>query len=316
MRILVFLILLLSFTQKAWSKGCEDAVECSKVYSALAFKVDDGQVISEVRSRKAIYPASLVKLMTVYLAFEAIDKGKLQLNDEMVVSERGEEISAVNKVTTLKLVAGDKIKVKDAIRGTIIKSFNEAAVTLAEAVAGDEWRFARLMNNKAYELGMYDTSFRNSTGLHEEGQYTTAYDLARLVQALRTDFAQYYHYFAEEEFSFNGKNFVTHNHVLREYPGAEGMKTGFTRASGFNLISAAKKQDNRVVSILANCKSYKSRDEQTKDIFNESFAWLKEESSGSKLKSLVNDSFKYENKNPKDYFKNYYKFAQRFGGGI
>lgn len=244
---------------------------CSKDYSALVLEEENGDILYEIRPDKVSYPASLVKMMTLYLAFEAIEKQKLTSDTVLVVSERGEEIGKINKVNTLNLKEGDKITVREAIRGVIVKSFNEAAVTLAEAVSGDEWDFVRKMNEKAAQLGMINTSFRNASGLHEEGQYTTSYDLARLAIAIKKDFPGYYHLFGLKKFDYKGTEYETHNHVLVDYKGAEGMKTGFTNAAGFNLISSAKKNDKRVISVLLGCSTYKQRDELTKQFLDDAF---------------------------------------------
>jgi D-alanyl-D-alanine carboxypeptidase len=211
-------------------------------------------------------------MMTLYLTFEALEQGKISPETVLKFSARGEEISKVNKINRLPIVEGDEITVREAIRAVIVKSFNEAAVALAEAVSGNEWEFARKMNKKARELGMINSSFRNSSGLHEEGQYTTSYDLARLAAALQKDFPTYYHLFALKEFEYRGTKYETHNHVLVNYQGAEGMKTGFTNAAGYNLVAAAKKNDARVTSILLGCESYRKRDEMTKKLLDEAFA--------------------------------------------
>jgi D-alanyl-D-alanine carboxypeptidase len=250
---------------------------CSSDYSALVIDERNGEILSQTRSDKVSYPASLVKLMTLYLTFEAIENKKLTPESELTVSERGEEVGAVNKVNSLHLKQGDKITVREAIHSVIVKSFNEAAVTLAEAVAGDEWSFTRKMNQKAAKLGMTNTSFHNASGLHAEGQYTTSYDLARLALALKKDFPGYYSLFGLKEFKYRGTEYETHNHVLVEYKGAEGMKTGFTNASGFNLVSSAKKNDARVISILLGCSTSKQRDEQTKELLDDAFEKITED---------------------------------------
>ncbi len=243
---------------------------CGKNYSSLVLE-DDGTILFDTRAEKISYPASLTKVMTVYLTLEAIENNRLSLDQSLTVSAFGAEISKVNKNNTLRLKEGSKITVREAIQSIIVKSFNEAAVTLAEAVSGDEWKFVRKMNEKAEELGMIQTSFRNSTGLHAEGQYTTAYDLARLTIAIKRDFPEYYRLFALKKFIYNGAKYDSHNHVLLEYKGAEGMKTGFTNASGFNLISIAKKDDKRVISVLMGCSTFKSRDQFTKKLFDKAF---------------------------------------------
>lgn len=246
---------------------------CGENFSSLVLE-DNGDILFETRSENIVYPASLVKVMTIYLVFEALKKGELSPNQILKVSARGQEISNVNKYTTLHLKEGDEITVKEAIRATIVKSFNGAAVTLSEAVAGNEWRFVRKMNEKAEELGMIRTSFRNSTGLHGEGQYTTTYDLARLVMAIRKDFPKYYHLFGLKEFTYKKVTYKTHNHILLEYEGAEGMKTGFTSMAGSNLIGIAKRKEKRVISVLLSCVNHKNRDQLTKELFDKAFVTL------------------------------------------
>lgn len=294
--LLVFtsIIFLFASSSKAQSDGC------SKGYTSLVFEEKTGDILFEKRSDEIVYPASLVKLMTLYLTFEAIENNKLTPEKSLIVSERGEEISKVNKSNTMRLRVGDKITVREAIHGVIVKSFNEAAVTLAEAVSEDEWDFARKMNEKAQKLGMINSSFRNSSGLHEEGQYTTAYDLALLTAAIKKDFPEYYHIFSLKEFSFNGTKYKTHNHVLVDYKGAEGMKTGFTNASGFNLVSAAKRGENRIISVLLGCSTFKQRDKFTKELFDESFNRL-EKHQKNEWEAKLGKAFDYAKESEKEF---------------
>ena len=245
--------------------------ECSDQYSALVFREDTNEILYSKRAEQIIYPASLVKLMTLYLTFEAIENKEIKPQDTIYASKRAQEVSEVNKINTLHLIAGDTITVKQGIRALIVKSFNEAAVMLGEAISHNEWEFVRKMNAKASELGMSNTSFKNSSGLHEEGQYTTAYDLGRLARAIKNDFASYYHLFSLKKFEYSNRTYSTHNHVLLDYKGAEGMKTGFTRASGFNLITSAKKNGHRVISVLTSCVSYEKRDNFMMELLDHSF---------------------------------------------
>lgn len=265
MKFLFIILTIFIFLQKA------GASECERQYSSLVFAENNHEIIFEKRGEEIIYPASLTKVMTLYLVFEALEKHRLELDGEITISANAEDISKVNKINTLNLKEGEKINVDDAIKGTAIKSFNEAAVALAEAVAGDEINFAKMMNQKAFELNMMHTNFRNASGLHDAGQYTTAYDLARLVEALEKNFSQYRKYFAAKKFTFRGNKYETHNHVLLEYEGADGFKTGYTAASGYNLIASAKRGDVRVKSILTGCETYKKRDEYTKNLLDLAF---------------------------------------------
>ncbi|MDX2083632.1 MAG: D-alanyl-D-alanine carboxypeptidase family protein [Rickettsiales bacterium] len=268
--------------------------DCNNDYSSLVIVQKSGEILFEKRSDKISYPASLVKMMTLYLTFAALEKHQISLDDILTVSAYGEEIAKVNNNNTLHLKEGDQITVREAIAAVTVKSFNEAAVTLAEAVAGDEWQFVRYMNEEAQKLGMINTSFRNASGLHEEGQYTNSYDLARLALALKKDFPQYYYFFSLKKFSYHGQIYQTHNHILLEYKGAEGMKTGFTKASGFNLISAASQKNIGIISIVLGCPSSQSRDKLTKQLLDISFKKFHQNQRNShNFKSLNLKEFDY-----------------------
>lgn len=268
-RIALFLIInLISFKVLAYDQLSEG---CSSQNHYVVFEEKSRNILLEKDSDQKIYPASLVKLMTLYLTFDAIEKQKLKLTQLITISDRSEEISKVNKVNTLHLKKGQLISVREAILAVIVRSFNESAIALAEAVGDNEWQFVKLMNKKAVELGMLDTSFRNASGLHDLSQYTTARDLARLAVAIKNDFPGYYHLFSLRSFKFNKTKYKTHNHILEEYRGAEGLKTGFTNASGFNLIASALKNNTRVISVLVGCSSAHRREQFTKILLNHAF---------------------------------------------
>ena len=256
----------------------EEEIECNDTYSLLLFLEKDAINLHEKDSGKKIFPASLVKLMTAYLVFEAIENGKITLDQKITISPRSNAISYVNKITTLHLKIGDEITVKDALYGMIVKSFNGASVALAEMIAGNEWKFAQMMNQKAMDLGMYNSNFRNSSGLHDNGQYVTAYDLKKLIIAIKNDFPQYYEIFGIKEIEIFDKKFISHNEVLKNYKGAEGMKTGFTSISGFNLISSAVRNNDRVFSILLSCESSDMRNKFTEKLLDKAFLKLKKSS--------------------------------------
>ena len=280
----IFFITLLSFyfNSHAKSEGKiyftksenREISQCNDSHALLVFSEEDNSNIHEKEADKKIYPASLVKLMTAYLTFDAIEKKELSLDQLLTVSPRGNFTSYINKITTLHLKIGDNITVKDALYGMIIKSFNGAAVTLAETIAGNEWKFAQMINDKAHQIGMYNTNFRNASGLHDPNQYTTAYDLKKLVISIKNKFPKYYKIFAMKEIELLDQKFTSHNNVLLTYPGAEGMKTGFTSLAGFNLISAAHKNNNRIFSILLSCESSDIRNKATKDLLDNAFAKL------------------------------------------
>ena len=245
---------------------------CAEKYSLLIFDEKESRILLEERAENIIYPASLTKIMTAFLAFEALEDNKIKSDQKIYISEYAEEISAYNKVNSLHLKAGDVVSVEEAIEGMIVKSFNEMSVALAELIAGDEWNFARMMNKKAEELGMKNSHFLNSSGIHEAGQYSTAYDLARLFLAIEKKFPQYRHYFLLKEFVYNRVKYKTHNHFLLDYKGANGFKTGFTNAAGFNLMASAKKNGQQIDSVLVGCESRQKRDEFSKALFDRVFS--------------------------------------------
>ena len=291
---IIFLLLFYNFQPLTYSQVLST---CSKDGTLISVEEDSHQILFENNSQKLIFPASLVKLMTAYLSFEALQKNQLTLHKELIFSDRAQEIARINKVNTLGIHSGDKISVEKALQSLIIKSYNEASIVLAEAIADNEWNFVRQMNKKALELGMINTSFRNASGLHEEGQYTTASDLARLAIHLKKDFPQFYHFFAMKEFVFRNKIIKSHNRVLNEYEGAEGMKTGYTNASGYNLVSSAKNNKKRIFSVVTGCASSRKRDDLSKFLLDLSF--LEEQENNNlyfKKISLKNSNQIYDEK--------------------
>lgn len=249
-RILTSLMVFLLFTNPSLAT-------CSDEYAMLVYNANTKEILEQKRAYDLKYPASLTKMMTLYLTFEAIEHGDLNYNTKLIVSERASKQWKFNA----DLEAGDTITVKEGILGIIVKSFNDFAVVLAEAVAGNEWDFVRLMNKKAKELGLENTSFRNSAGFTDLQQETTAYDMMKLVQAIRDNFPQHYNLFSLKKFRFKGKKYVSHNHVLVDYPWARGMKTGFTRASGYNLATTASKNGKDLIAIIISCSEIEGRDD-------------------------------------------------------
>lgn len=261
--------------------------ECHSNYSAIVIDDSNHHIIYEHEADKIIYPASLTKVMTIYLAFEEIEKGRLKLSDKIRVSGYAQDISAINKITTLKVREGESITVKDAIKGAAIKSFNEAAVLLAEKIAGNEWYFAKLMNKKAKELNMKYTNFRNASGLHEPGQYSTTYDLARLLIAIRRDFPNKCKYFSEKKLVCKDKTFVTHNFFLRDYEGATGFKTGYTSIAGYNLMATATRDGKSLTAVIVACDRSDRRNKYMAEIFDKAFEVAGREGGEIEVKLVV-----------------------------
>lgn len=210
------------------------------------------------------YPASLTKMMTLYLAFEALQKKKLNLGQSVTVSQKAASMPKSN----IALKVGQKITIRQAVYALIVKSANDAAVVLSEATAGNEAKFVALMNKKAKELNMHNTNFQNSHGWHNDRQYTTAHDLSLLASALRKDFPNYYHLFAMKSFMYKGKRIEGHNRVLSRYKWADGLKTGYVAASGFNLATSTKRPEGKLIAIVMGGQTAKARDDHMIHLLN------------------------------------------------
>jgi D-alanyl-D-alanine carboxypeptidase len=215
-------------------------------FAAVVVDAQSGAVLQSIDAHARWYPASLTKVMTVYLALEAIEAGRLKLDEELTVSEH----AASQPPTELGVGAGDKITVEQAILAIILQSANDVAVAVAERLGGTEEAFATMMTAKAMELGMARTQFRNATGLPDPDQVTTARDMAMLGKALLDNFPQHYHFFSAKSFTYAGHSFGTINGILSRYPGADGIKTGFTCGSGYNLLASAVRDNRRLIGVL------------------------------------------------------------------
>ena len=236
-------------------------------YAGMVVDLDNGEVLYAENPDERRYPASLVKMMTLYMTFEALESGRLSLHQPLSVST----YAAAKPAVKLWLRAGSTITVDQAIRALSVRSANDVAAVLAEALGGSEGMFALQMTERARELGLTSTTFKNASGLPDSGQVTTARDMVRLAVRVMDDFPQYYHYFALQSFSFNGKTHKSHNRLVRNYPGADGLKTGFIRASGFNVATTATRGDRRLVGIVMGGHSSSSRDAHMADLLDRSF---------------------------------------------
>jgi D-alanyl-D-alanine carboxypeptidase len=237
-------------------------------YAAFVIHADSGDVLFDRYSAQRRHPASLTKMMTLYLLFEEIEAGTLKLDSNLAVSAQ----ASGQPPSKLGLETGKTISAETAIQALVVRSANDVAVVVAEAISGTEWRFAQKMTEKARALGMRNTVFRNASGLPNTQQVTTARDLAVLSQRLIQDFPQYYHYFSTDKFEWNGRTYRSHNAVARTYRGAEGLKTGYTRMSGFNLATSATRDGQRLVGIVLGGRSVKTRDDHMREILDGAFA--------------------------------------------
>lgn len=240
-------------------------------YAAIVMDAASGEVIYARRANADRIPASLVKMMTLYLTFEALAAGRLKLHQRLKVSRT----AAGRSPTKLGLRPGRTISVEDAILALVTKSANDAATVLAEALAGNEPAFARLMTNKGRKLAMKQSRFRNASGLPNRRQRSTARDMALLARALMRDFPQYYHYFSKRTFKYGRKVYRNHNKLLTSYGGADGIKTGYTRASGFNVAVSAKRGQRRLVAVVIGGRTARSRDRHVARLLDDAFAKLR-----------------------------------------
>ncbi|MGH6946808.1 MAG: D-alanyl-D-alanine carboxypeptidase family protein [Kiloniellales bacterium] len=236
-------------------------------YASIVVDVASGQVLYERHADTRAYPASLTKMMTLYLMFEALESGRLSLKRELPVSAR----AAGMPPSKLGLVKGQTITVENVILALVTKSANDAAVVAAEALAGTEIAFAKEMTRKARELGMTQTTFRNASGLPNRAQRSTARDMAKLGTALIRHFPSYYHYFSTPQFTYRGRTYKNHNSLLDDYPGADGIKTGYIRASGFNLVASVVRDGRRIIAVVFGGKTPRSRDVHMADLLDEGF---------------------------------------------
>lgn len=237
-------------------------------YASLIVDAQTGQVLQDVNAWETRHPASLTKVMTLYMTFEAIEQGRLRMDQRLPVSGW----ASIQSPTKLDLKEGDTVPVRDLILGLITKSANDAAVVLAEAIAGDEDVFAQRMTQRARQLGMTSTTFRNASGLPNDEQVTSAHDMAVMAMAVMRDFPTYYPLFATQEFSYAGRVHTNHNRMLGWYGGAEGLKTGYTNASGFNLILVAKRDGRRLIGVVMGGDSAQSRDNHMAELMDKGFA--------------------------------------------
>jgi D-alanyl-D-alanine carboxypeptidase len=243
-------------------------VDPSRENESIVIDVETGRVLSEMNADAITYPASLTKVMTLYLTFEALNAGRLRLDQYLPVSSE----AASKSPTKLHLVPGDSVQVHDLILGIVTKSANDAAAVLAEGLAGSEPAFADRMTAKARQLGMTSTVYRNASGLPDPEQRTTARDVAQLALALYHDFPREYRYFATREFFFRGRVILTHNHLLDWYEGADGIKTGYIGASGFNLAASAVRNGHRLIGVVMGGASAGSRDREMAALLDQGFS--------------------------------------------
>ena len=226
-----------------------------------------GRELASDQADELRHPASLTKLMTLYLTFSALDSGRLSLGDALPVST-----NALNAPPTkMGMLPNGTVLVRDAVMALVTRSANDAAVLIAEALGGDESNFARVMTQKARQLGMASTLFRNASGLPNSEQVTTARDMARLANALLRDFPHYYPVFSVLSYNYRGRPLQNHNRMLATYAGADGLKTGYTNASGFNLVMSAVRDNRRLIGVVMGGNSASQRDRLMAELMDRGF---------------------------------------------
>lgn len=237
-------------------------------YASMIIDAETGRVYHEVNADTRNYPASLTKMMTLYMLFEKLEQDELNLETKMTVSANASRQPS----SKMWLAAGSKITVEDAILGLVVRSANDVAVVVAEHLGKTERGFAQEMTKKAKSLGMTQTNFRNASGLPNRGQLSTARDMATLSQHLMNDFPQYYSYFSRTKFTYQGTTYRGHNRFVDRYEGADGLKTGYINASGFNLAGSAKRENKRLIGIVFGGKSAKQRDQHLAELMDKGFS--------------------------------------------
>jgi D-alanyl-D-alanine carboxypeptidase len=236
-------------------------------YSSIVIDAQSGQVISEYDADSPNYPASLTKMMTLYLTFQALEHHTISLETVLPVSAH----AAAQEPTKLNLVAGQSIAVHDLILGLVTQSANDAAVVLAEGLGGTEAAFAEKMTRTARAMGMDSTTFYNASGLPNPFQKTTARDFSKLARHLYLDYPREYAFFGTEAFTYHGVTYGNHNHLMSSFAGMDGIKTGFIHASGFNLAASAVRNNRRLIGVVMGGVSAHARDMKMAELLNAGF---------------------------------------------
>lgn len=245
----------------SWAKS-------NQKYASIVVDTEHGIILHQRYADKKLHPASLVKMMTLVLTFEALDSRHIFPRQRIEISKH----AASMVPSKLNLPVGSTIKVEDAILALVTKSANDVAVALAEALAGSEKEFAAAMNKRARSIGMTRTNFTNASGLHDPNQYTTARDMAILARYLVVRHQKYYHYFSTKSFTYQGKTYRNHNKLLSSYKGMDGLKTGYIRKSGFNLAASAQRGDVRLIGIVFGGKTGDRRNAHMASLLDKGFA--------------------------------------------
>ena len=238
--------------------------------STILIDMDSKQILQEKEATKQHSPASLTKLMTLYIAFSKIKAGEIGFDDKVLVSHK----ATLQKPSKIYLKEDDTISVYDLISSIIVHSADDSSYALAEYIAGSHETFVKTMNDQAQKLKMYSTNFENANGLDNKNQFSTARDIARLSMALHDDFKEFYPIFAKKDFEYDGRTYNTHNSIVANYDGATGLKTGFVNSSGYNIASTAKRGDHKVLAVVLGGRTAKERDLYVAELLDYGFTFL------------------------------------------
>ena len=248
-------------------------------YAAIVMDASTGEVLYAKNADAIRYPASITKIMTLYLTFEALSTGHLRLDDTLTVSAHATHVIP----SKLGLRPGQTISVDEAMRAVAVMSANDMAIVLAERIGGSESRFATLMTLRAQELGMTNTHYVNANGLPDPRQQSSAHDIAVLSRAVMRDYPQYYGYFSLHQFAYRGEVTSNHNHLLDKVPGVDGLKTGFINASGYNLAASAVRNNRRLIAVVLGGHSRSARDNHVEALLDAGFEVLARRQAGEQL---------------------------------
>ncbi len=259
---------LLALPHEGMAKGKKAAAPApNNKYAAIVIDAATGEVIHQSNANKPLHPASLTKVMTLLLLFDALESGTVRLGDKIPITQN----AANQQPSKLGLNPGSSIRVEDAILAVVTKSANDIAVAIGEYLGGSESRFALRMTRRAQDIGMTRTNFVNASGLHNPQQISTARDMATLARYIIVRYPNYYHYFSTKQFTYRGKTHTNHNRLMQTYAGMDGFKTGFVNASGFNLIASAKRGNERLIGVVFGGKSWKSRNDRMAELLDDGF---------------------------------------------
>jgi len=250
-------------------------------FTAIVMDAHTGEILYNERADSVRYPASVTKVMTLYLTFEALAAGRLHLTDMITVSP----LAASQPATKLGLRAGETISVEEAMNAMAVHSANDMAVAMSERIGGTESRFADMMTLKAQQLGMLSTRYVNANGLPDNRQVTSGHDLAILTRAVLRDYPQYYHFFSQQQFSYHGRTYANTNRLLGKMPGVDGLKTGFTNAAGFNLAASAMRNGHRLIVVVMGGSSGSVRNANVEGLLLTGFDVMERRDRGERFAS-------------------------------